>query len=285
MTDHEATARRLLPCSSLLPGCSTASAIDHHPACDYWKWPKIAAALAEVQQTAWQAGSDAGHDARYPALEAEIADLRAQLAERDNHYLIIIGDYEMWREKHLAEIADLRAQLAEAEKDLELQKKAYRMLWEEKMLAQAERDEARAEPERLYHEYEQHLQVLNAENESLKAKLAEAEKRHDDLWEMDRKVIGELKADHDAEFVRGLERAKEIAAICSGTAATAADWIAAEIAEAGKEPPTVTLEQFAKDYPCHCAENYPGLTPYHGQDCQNDVVQEFVAQWQSKVGK
>lgn len=62
------------------------------------------------------------------------------------------------------------------------------------------------------------------------------------------------------------------------------DAIAAEIAKAGK-PLTVTLEQFATDYPCHCAENYPGTTKYHGHDCENEVVQEFVAQWQSKAGK
>lgn len=45
------------------------------------------------------------------------------------------------------------------------------------------------------------------------------------------------------------------------------------------------LKQFAKDYPCHCAQNYPGSTAYHGHDCENAVVQDFVAQWQDKAGK
>lgn len=54
-----------------------------------------------------------------------------------------------------------------------------------------------------------------------------------------------------------------------------------------REAASVRLEQFAKDYPCDCAENYPGTTMYHGHDCQNDVVQEFVAQFAeiTKAGK
>lgn len=39
------------------------------------------------------------------------------------------------------------------------------------------------------------------------------------------------------------------------------------------------LSQFAESYPCHCAENYPGSTEYHGHDCQNEIAQEFVAQF------
>lgn len=42
------------------------------------------------------------------------------------------------------------------------------------------------------------------------------------------------------------------------------------------------LTQFAEQYPCHCAINYPGSTEYHSYDCRNAVVQEFVAQYQSR---
>jgi hypothetical protein len=59
---------------------------------------------------------------------------------------------------------------------------------------------------------------------------------------------------------------------------------AAEIEKGGKMP-TVTLEQFAKDYPCHCAERYPGSTAYHGHDCENATVQEFVARFAAEIEK
>lgn len=39
----------------------------------------IAAALAEAEAKAWDEGSRSGHDARYPALEAEIARLKAEV--------------------------------------------------------------------------------------------------------------------------------------------------------------------------------------------------------------
>ena len=42
-----------------------------------------------------------------------------------------------------------------------------------------------------------------------------------------------------------------------------------------------SIEQFAESWPCHCAENYPGATMYHGQDCQTAVAVEFVAQWRA----
>lgn len=42
-----------------------------------------------------------------------------------------------------------------------------------------------------------------------------------------------------------------------------------------------SIEQFAESWPCHCGENYPGATMYHGQDCQTAVAVEFVAQWRA----
>lgn len=42
------------------------------------------------------------------------------------------------------------------------------------------------------------------------------------------------------------------------------------------------LESFAETYPCYCAQNYPGVTEYHGHDCQSAVVQEFVAQFMAR---
>jgi hypothetical protein len=47
-----------------------------------------------------------------------------------------------------------------------------------------------------------------------------------------------------------------------------------ELAEARER-----LEQFAAGYHCGCAHRYPGSTEYHGHDCENEVVQEFVAQF------
>ncbi len=44
------------------------------------------------------------------------------------------------------------------------------------------------------------------------------------------------------------------------------------------------LIKFAEEYGCNCAHNYPGTTEYHGHDCENDVVQEFVEQWLSRLG-
>jgi len=41
--------------------------------------------------------------------------------------------------------------------------------------------------------------------------LRELTERHDNLWKMDRKIIADLKAERDAAYVRGLERAVEIA--------------------------------------------------------------------------
>jgi len=45
------------------------------------------------------------------------------------------------------------------------------------------------------------------------------------------------------------------------------------------------LEEFAKAYRCYCKENYPGATEYHGHDCLNEAVQEFVAEFQEHVVK
>ena len=43
------------------------------------------------------------------------------------------------------------------------------------------------------------------------------------------------------------------------------------------------LRKFAEDYPCHCAQHYPSTTAYHGHDCENVVVQEFIEQWLSRA--
>ncbi len=161
MTDHEETAKRLLPCEHTedLPGYYNDPANCYQCA----KRPAVAAALAEAEANAH--------------VECPIDQIRAKLddaeRERDNWKARFETMEGFWR--------DLKAEL----------------------------DEARKEPERLYYEYEQHLQTLNAENESLKAERA-------------------------AAFVKGLRRAADICSTKSH-AIECLLGIRAEIDKAGRE--------------------------------------------------
>ncbi len=155
----EETAKRLLPCTQVARQCYEDN---HSMNCPAGYRPAIAAALAELSHSVM------GLETCCDSYLAELEDVRA---ERDNWK----GRFEtmegFWRELK----AD-NDELREIDGQLRYQLDTTR----------AERDEARKEPERLYYEYEQHLQTLNAENES-------------------------LKAERDAAYVRGLELALKIA--------------------------------------------------------------------------
>ncbi len=98
--------------------------------------------------------------------------IAAALAERDRHYAInVLPEKDRQYEQLKAERDNWKARFETMEG-----------FWRD---LKAELDEARKEPERLYYEYEQHLQTLNVENE-------------------------ELKAERDAAFVKGLKLARKI---------------------------------------------------------------------------
>ncbi len=102
--------------------------------------------------------------------------ITAALAERDRHYAInVLPEKDRQYEELKAERDNWKARFRTMEQ-----------FWSD---LKAEVDEARKEPERLYYEYEQNLQILNAENEELKAENDAAEAKG---------------------IVKGLERAKEI---------------------------------------------------------------------------
>lgn len=68
--ETEQKAEQLLPCDQIARQCFEET---HCPHCPAYYRRAVAAALREAQQVAWNEGSNAGHEARYPALEAEIA--------------------------------------------------------------------------------------------------------------------------------------------------------------------------------------------------------------------
>lgn len=172
-----------------------------------------------------------------------------------NHPFHAVAD----RDRLNKEIADLRAKLAQKEYNPD---KPFDYVPPDAEIARLERD------------WQEERQAVV----ELRAKLAEAQT---DLA----LARSDARIRSDADLVRGLERAKGIVSTYGWNHGVSqiAGAIAAEIAKVGK-PTTISLEQFAKDYPCLCAENYPGTTAYHGHDCQNEVVQEFVAQWQGREG-
>jgi len=249
----------------------------------------IAAALAsrdaEIEdafQRGWKAGNDAqdGQDAVIAELRAELIaleresiaetqecnQLRAKLAEADAR----VVNYYVEAERHLAAmhelVCGLRTKLAAMyersdSRDDEIEREGF--------VRGMERAREVPIPVTTFHStliMDGFVQGVQAKNDAiaaeiairpeitafkaLKAKLAEAERERDD-WKIAHALEDEmgsrLVVERDAAFVR--------------------------------------LEQFAADYPCHCAKNYPGTTRYHGHDCENAVVQDFVAEFVAEIDK